>query len=244
MQRLAFSPSGDLLASASYDGTVKVWGPLEDQCLSIAGTRSANGRALFRTEGELENNLAVSPDCRCVAVRDAPERISIVDVSGQYREIGRIPVPAESTTAVSFRVGRSPLLLNVAQENGQVLVWNVTAGQVARDWSPSIPACDDLGDPSEPDRFFAILPDGRHLFAIDSQIATLFDIETPGTPRTFPSDGNSPPGLTFSADLKTVGIGMWGSPACLVDLFNRPRTTVPSAAGNHQWRTIGCVTID
>ena len=123
---LAFSPCDATLASASFDGTIKLWGPLKPE-RAIRRLRPAgfHAHSLY-----VSGDLAVSADCHWLALRDSPDRVVVVDIEDDNREVCNIPVPPDAMTAISFPENGQQDVLNIAQDGGRLLQWNVNENRL------------------------------------------------------------------------------------------------------------------
>ncbi len=200
---LAFSPCDATLASAGFDGTVKIWGPLKSS-RPIRRVRSPGFRSydLWGT-----HDLAISADCRWFALRDAPDRIVVLDIADNNRELCRIPVASAALTAISFPQDDRREILNIAQDGGDLLKWNVTKNRL-ESGSLNLLTRSPLDDATAYSlRHLKLSDDGQYLFTIDGQGVIIIETSSKRLLHTFPSHNDAwGCGVCFSPDGKTAGI--------------------------------------
>ena len=135
---VAFSPNGNLLASADADGTVRRWDPATGQAI---GTPLGAG---FGTGGGF-NGVAFSPDGKFLASADADGTVRLWDPA-TGNPIGP-PLPAAAGYGV-YGVAFSPdsSLLASADGDGTVQTW-----QMSLFANPYAALCADTGPPTKAD---------------------------------------------------------------------------------------------
>ncbi|MGW3207570.1 nSTAND1 domain-containing NTPase [Streptomyces sp. NPDC001135] len=211
---LAFAPGGHLLASASWDGTARLW--------QVTGGRALWSPAVLRGHTKFVRSVAFSPDGRTLVTASEDTTVRIWDVTDPRR-----PRLTSILTPHAGEVGGAGF-----GPGGHLLaVW---AHDAAGLW--------DLTDPAHPralSRFTeggpvvtraSFRPDGRTLVTSTGESGSLrfWDIRDPRSPREVPSPFRSDP-LTegmFSPDNRTlaavhrtdrtvwlIGIGDIGHPA-------------------------------
>jgi WD40 repeat protein len=110
----AFSPDGKYLASASSDGTVKVWS-------------AASGEEMLTLEGDSEgvNGIAFSPDGRYLASAGWSGSIKVWDVSTSEN----ILVVEHSSSILRIRYSPDGKTLATANYDGTATLWDAVSGQ-------------------------------------------------------------------------------------------------------------------
>ncbi len=130
---VAYDPTGQYLASSSYDGTVRIWPLNEPDGTTTTSIDISETRA---------NAVTVSPDGQSLAVVDDTVRISIVDVNSgaitrQFPFEGRrIPSvswnPQSSTIAVALMVDPGVVLIDAARGSQRPLEESIGACRIVR----------------------------------------------------------------------------------------------------------------
>ena len=116
---VAFSPGGELLATAEGDGTVRLWNPATEQAVGAplrAGTGTISGVTA----------VAFSPDGKLLATADADGTVRVWNPAG-----GQAPLATRTIIGGVNGVAFSPdgKLLATADADGTVRVWNPAGGQ-------------------------------------------------------------------------------------------------------------------
>ncbi|MGW4208793.1 caspase, EACC1-associated type [Lentzea sp. NPDC004789] len=141
---LAFNPDGNLLASASFDGTIRLWHPR---------TRSPVGVPLTDHEGSGQS-VAFSPDGRLLATT-ARDTVRLWDpLSGL--QFGASMEHNGSVLAIAFSLDGHALIS--ATLDGEVRVWDPYAGKLIQ----------TLEGHKMPVVAVDFSPDGQHLGSVDA----------------------------------------------------------------------------
>ncbi|MFJ9945749.1 nSTAND1 domain-containing NTPase [Streptomyces erythrochromogenes] len=185
---LAFAPGGRLLASASWDGTARLW--------QVTG-----GRALWPLSALPGHTRFV----RCVTFSPDGRTLVTASEDGTAR-VWNVTDP------------RRPRLASVISPEGGEVGGTAFApdGRLLAVWAQATAGLWDLTDPADPRRLSRITEDGRHVTTAsfrpdgrtlvtstgESGSLTFWDITRPRTPRELPSPLRSIPltGAVFSPD--------------------------------------------
>ncbi|WP_327252428.1 nSTAND1 domain-containing NTPase [Streptomyces sp. NBC_01244] len=185
---LAYAPGGRLLASASWDGTARLW--------QVTGGRALWPLSVLRGHSRFVRCVAFSPDGRTLVTASEDATVRVWDVTDPRR-----PRLASVLSPGGGEVGGAGFA-----PNGRLLaVWALGAAGL---W--------DLTDPGSPRRLSRIAedgpdvtmasfrPDGRTLVTSSGESGSLrlWDIGDPRSPRELPSPYRSDPltGGVFSPD--------------------------------------------
>jgi WD40 repeat protein len=233
VQSLAFSPTRDLLlASASFDGTVKLWDIQRDSMPRVVVDCVKGSIA------DSQHPTAISPDLRYVAYRRSADRVEVVDIDGNRLPItdattgaACAPFPESVTLGLDFLPGDQPVLFGIPNPNGMLSSWNVTQGTFLE----AIPK-----SPLRPAQNIIFSSNGRHLICTTPASVAISDMQTGETwcRLEMPANHSEPsvvrwPYVVFSPDRETLavsGIGDLQTVTWLIDLHaKRCRSPIPRA---------------
>jgi WD40 repeat protein len=193
---LAFSPDGSLVASASHDGTARLWDVATGQLVHTLPVSHWWARAVaFSPDGTL---LATAGD---EALLHGTAKLWYVATGQHRRTLGEHAAPVE---AVAF--GPDGKLLASAGRDGTVRLWDVGTGQEVRALTANSNAVFAL----------AFTPDGRRLAAGGSDgTIRLWDVVAGTVARNWPHGGEvralafCPDGRTLAAAGSDGAVRLW-----------------------------------
>jgi WD40 repeat protein len=188
IQGVAYAPDGKTLATASNDGTVKLWD-------------MATGRELLTIQGVADAVLGVtvSLDGRMLATAGADGKAKIWDVAA-----GKLITSIDAEDGAVNGVAFSPdgKLLATADDDGTAKLWDVASGRKLRAFEGHNDIVNDIFNPVNS---VAFSPDGKTLATAHfDKTAKLWDVASGRELRTFEGHAESVEDVAFSPDGKTL----------------------------------------
>jgi WD40 repeat protein len=197
VDRVAFSPTGALLATAGPDGNARLWDfPTGTPRTVFAGKPGENRCLVFAPEGQ---TLAVSGSGHCFAVNlwdpvTGARR-------GRLEDPGRASTPRDSSVAAPAAVEHGFHIAAVAYSpdggtvaaacyDGVIRLWDASSGELRRTFSGHAGAVTRL----------AFAPDGRTLASAGDDALILWHLGTGQQLFTLATDAGGFYGLAFSRD--------------------------------------------
>ncbi len=208
VESIAFSPTSPVLASASGDGTVRLWKVTEQARYPLGRPMDAGGP---------QYSVAFAPDGRTLASGGFNE-IRIWGVQ-RHDRLTTIPFPSGAVTSVAF--SKRGQMLAAGGSNGSILLWNARSQR--RVTTLHVPG-------GAPVRGVAFSSDGHLLAAGSGRTVTLFDVATRrrlGQPLVGPV-GKDVYTVAFSPDNRTLAAA--GTQGTVV-LWSLPERSVIATMG-------------
>ncbi|MBK3576070.1 hypothetical protein JHN63_20060 [Streptomyces sp. MBT65] len=175
---LAFAPGGRLLASASWDGTARLW--------RVTGGRALRSLAVLRGHTRFVRSVAFSPDGRTLATASEDTTVRVWDVTDPRRPRLRSVLPCAAGEVAGAAFGPGGHLLVVWAQHGAGL-WDLTDPGRPRPLSRIAEGADVT--------MASFRPDGRTLVTSTGNVGSLrfWGIGDPRSPRELPSPLRSLP---------------------------------------------------
>ncbi|MFE3525641.1 hypothetical protein ACFXOD_29265 [Streptomyces sp. NPDC059161] len=176
---LAFAPGGRLLASASWDGTARLW--------QVVDGRALRPLAVLRGHTKFVRSVAFSPDGRMLATASEDTTVRIWDVSDPLKPRLTSVLTPDAGEVGGAAFGSGGRLLAVWAQHATGL-WNLTEPGSPRPLSR-------IGEGGPDVTMASFRPDGRTLVTSTGESGSLrwWDIGDPRRPREVPSPFPSTP---------------------------------------------------
>lgn len=127
LSRIAISPDGTQLATASFDGTVKLWDvATRREIYTVREHISIVNGVAFTPDGRFLLSAGAEPDRRVLVTERASGRV-VQRLAGHPKGVSAVAPLPDNRRAVS--VG----------EEGRVTLWDLEAGKAEREWTFDIP---------------------------------------------------------------------------------------------------------
>ncbi|WUV62298.1 WD40 repeat domain-containing protein [Streptomyces sp. NBC_01478] len=176
---VAFAPGGRLLASASWDGTARLW--------QVTGGRALWPLAVLRGHTRFVRSVAFSPDGRTLVTASEDTTVRVWDVTDPRRPRLRSVLPCDAGEVAGAGFAPGGRLLVVWAQHGAGL-WDLSDPGRPRPLSRIAEGGPDV-------TMASFRPDGRTLVTSTGNVGTLrfWDIGDPRSPRELPSPLRSLP---------------------------------------------------
>ena len=182
---VAFSPDGKTLASASHDGSIKLW-----------DGASGNNTATLRGHTSGASTLTFSPDGKSLASAGGDKIIELWDLNS--RTVAVTVETGHTDTIVSLAFSPSGKTLASGSQDNTTKLWDVASGKNTATFQ---------GEKGKRGHVWSVAfsPDGKRLAAgSHDQTVRLWDLATGKERRVFQCPGCIPYRVRFSADGETL----------------------------------------
>lgn len=226
---VAFSPDGQIAATASKDKTIKLWD-------------AESGRELRTLTGHTEwvNQIAFSPDGKILVSAARDNTVKIWNV-----ESGRLikTLPEQTDWIMSVAFSPDGKFLAGGGRDRTVKIWNAASGEVIK----------TLTGHAETVRSVAFSPDGKTLAsADDDKIIKLWNAETGREIKTLTGHAAGVGAVAFSPDGKSLASGssdktvrLWNvSSGQTIKTFGESTEAVMSVAFSPDGKTVAASSLD
>ncbi|MFF3378343.1 hypothetical protein ACFYXF_35995 [Streptomyces sp. NPDC002680] len=216
---ISFAPDSTVLATASWDGTVRLW--------DVGDTHHPVQLAVLKQPGRL-SSVAFGQGGRVLAA--AGERsVRLWDVADRRApvELSTLPVQPAAPKWVAFRPDGD--IVATGHTDGATRLWNV------RDPRHPLPLATLPGHTAAVTSA-AFSPDGRRLATTGDTTARLWDVADPARPRRLDvlrGHTDTVTSVAFSPDGRTVATGGWDHTARIWHLGSGPRTRPAAVLSGH-----------